>query len=155
MRLSFFISLTFVAALTAAPVFAENPTPYSGTQVIDTKQSFGGYVKKLLGAIKSNGMGVVAHACGSCGAQRIGVTIPGNQVIMVFHPKFAVRMLRASVAGGMEAPLRLYVTENKDGTARLTYRLPSHTFGAYQVPTLDAMAKELDTIFAKIVAAAG
>jgi hypothetical protein len=35
--------------------------------------------------------------------------------------------------------------------ARLTYRLPSHTFGVYKVPALDVMAKELDAIVAKIV----
>ena len=50
---------------------------------------------------------------------------------------------------------RLYVTEKTDGTARLTYRLPSHTFGAYQVPALDEMAGELDGIVARIVADAG
>jgi len=71
---------------------------------------------------------------------------------MIFHPRFAVRMLKASVAAGIEAPLRLYLTENVDGTARLTYRLPSHVFGAYDVPALDVMGRELDRIVAKIVA---
>ncbi len=32
--------------------------------------------------------------------------------------------------------------------ARLTYRLPSHTFAVYEVPALDVMAKELDGIVA-------
>ena len=60
-------------------------------------------------------MGIVAQACADCGANAIGVTIPGNRVIMVFRPDFAVRMLDASVAAGIEAPLRLYVTERPDG----------------------------------------
>ena len=97
----------------------------------------------------------LAQACATCGAKAIGVTIPGNHVVMIFHPKFAVRMLKASVAAGIEAPIRLYLTESKDGTARLTYRLPSHTFGAYQVKALDVMGQELDGIVAKIVADAG
>ena len=71
---------------------------------------------------------------------------------MIYRPDFAVRMLKASEAAGIEAPLRLYVTERPDGTARLTYRLPSHVFGAYHVAALDAMGKELDVIVAKIVA---
>ncbi len=41
-----------------------------------------------------------------------------------------------------------------EGGARLTYRLPSHVFAPYQVPALDKMARELDAIFARIVAAA-
>jgi len=63
-------------------------------------------------------------------------------------------MLKASEAAGIEAPLRLYITEQPDGKARLTYRLPSHVFGAYKVPALDKMGKELDAILARIVSQA-
>ena len=100
-------------------------------------------------------MGIVGDACATCGAKSIGVTIPGNRVIMIFNSHFAVRMLGASVAAGVEAPLRLYVTERADGSARLSYRLPSHVFAPYAVADLDAMARQLDGIFAKIVEAAG
>lgn len=132
--------------------FAENATPYPGTQVVDTGKPFARYVDDLKGAITANAMGVVAEACATCGAKKIGVTIPGNRVIMIFKPQFAVRMLKASVPAGIEAPLRLYVTENEDGTARLTYRLPTAVFGVYEVADLDAMAAELDEIVARIVA---
>jgi len=60
--------------------------------------------------------------------------------------------LKASVAAGIEAPLRLYVTERPNGLARLTYRLPSGVFAPYRVAALDAMAGELDKILARIVA---
>jgi len=138
-------------SIATAPALAENAQPYSGMQVIDTTLPFEPFRQQLLQAIKANKMGVVANACGSCGAKAIGVTIPGNQIIMVFRPDYAVRMLKASVAAGIEAPLRLYLTEQADGKARLTYRLPSHVFGAYEVPALDVMASELDTLLAKIV----
>lgn len=141
--------------LLALPARAENSAPYSGMRTVETGQAFAAYVDSLKKAIRGNRMGVVAHACATCGAKAIGVTIPGNHVVMIFHPRFAVRMLKASAAAGIEAPLRLYLTEKSDGTARLTYRLASHTFGAYQVPALDEMAKELDGIIAKIVADAG
>jgi uncharacterized protein (DUF302 family) len=141
--------------LLALPVRAENPTPYSGMRSVETNIAFAAYVDRLKAAVRSNKMGIVAHACATCGAKAIGVAIPGNHVMMIYHPRFAVRMLKASVAAGIEAPLRLYLTENADGTARLTYRLPSHTFGAYEVPALDVMGKELDGIVARIVADAG
>lgn len=144
----------FVALLAASPARAENPTPYSGTRVIDTGQPFEPFVDRLKEAIGAHKMGIVAEACAHCGAKSIGVTIPGNRVVMIYRPDFAVRMLKASEAAGIEAPLRLYVAERPDGTARLTYRLPSHVFGAYQVPALDAMARELDIIVANIVAQA-
>ncbi len=141
--------------LLALPAGAENPAPYSGMRTVETGRTFTAYVDRLKAAVRANRMGIVAHACATCGAKAIGVAIPGNHVVMIFHPRFAVRMLKASIASGIEAPIRLYVTENADGTARLTYRLASHTFGAYRVPALDAMAKDLDSVIARIVADAG
>lgn len=142
---------TLVLILLSGQAPAENMSPYSGPRILETGKPFATFVDALRDAVKANKMGIVAEACATCGAQSIGVTIPGNQIIMVFRPDFAVRMLEASEAAGIEAPLRLYVTERADGSARLTYRLPSHVFGSYGVPELDVMAAELDEILAKIV----
>ncbi len=148
MRLMLFIM--FFALLTL-PVRAETPTPYPGTKVIETGQPFDAFIKKLTAAIRANKMGIVGDACATCGAKAIGVTIPGNRVLMIFNPHFAVTMLKASEAAGIEAPIRLYVTERPNGNARLTYRLPSSIFAPYKVPGLDKMARELDVIFQRIV----
>ncbi len=143
-------SLGLIPALPVSPAAAQVAVPYSGTRVIDTGQPFNLFLKKLKAAIKANKMGIVAEACADCGARAMGVTIRGNRVIMIYHPRFAIRMLKASVPAGIEEPLRLYVTEETAG-ARLTYRLPSHVFAPYETPALDAMAGELDGIVAKIV----
>lgn len=129
--------------------------PLSGVITIKTQTPFEDYIGKLKVAIKANKLCVVAEACATCGAKAIGVAIPGNRVIMVFAPNFAVRMLKASVPAGIEAPLSLYVTEQPGGTAMLTYRLPSHTFASYATPALDQMAKDLDGIIGNIVKQAG
>ncbi len=134
---------------------AANPAPYSGTVSIETGKPFKVYLGQLKKAIKANKMGIVAEACATCGAKAIGVTIPGNRVIMVFAPNFAVRMLKASEAAGIEAPLRLYITEQADGSANLTYRLPSHVFSPYGVAALDQIATELDKKLSNIVRQAG
>ncbi|GMQ96061.1 MAG: hypothetical protein BMS9Abin14_559 [Gammaproteobacteria bacterium] len=131
---------------------ADSATPYPGTLVTKTKYSYQEMVKKLPEAVAKNKMGVVAKASATLGAKKIGVTIPGNMVVMVFHPKFAVRMLEASVPAGIEAPLRFYITENDDGTTTLTYRKPSSVFAPYDNAELDKMARELDEILARIAA---
>ncbi len=129
---------------------ADNATPYIGTEVIITGHSYDTLVGRLMDAVKNNKMGVVARASATLGAKKIGVSIPGNMVVMVYHPKYAVRMLKASVPAGIEAPIRYYITENEDGTATLTYRTPSSVFNPYQNAELDEMAKELDVVFARI-----
>ena len=146
-----FLLAVVMAFLLPLGAKAENPTPYPGTLSVMTGKPFDAYVDALKVAIKSNGLGIVSEACAHCGAKKIGVTIPGNRVIMVYHPRFAVRMLKASEAAGIEAPLRLYVTEQEDGMAKLTYRTPSAVFGAYENDGLTEMAAELDGIIEKIV----
>lgn len=141
----------FVLLLTWAVAHADNPAPYPGTRVVKTPHSFAVLTQRVEKAVEANGMGLVAQASASRGAAARGVTIPGNVVLMVFRNDYAVRMLAASVPAGIEAPLRLYVTENADGTASLSYRTPGAVFAPYGNPALDAMAKELDPIFEKIV----
>ena len=65
-------------------------------------------------------------------------------------------MLEASIAAGIEAPIRLYLTENADGTATLSYKTPTFVFAPYMNEGGDALkelAGELDAIFAAIAEA--
>ncbi|MBI2296101.1 MAG: DUF302 domain-containing protein [Betaproteobacteria bacterium] len=122
---------------------------------VRTRHGFDTLVSRVEKAIADHKMGLVAQASASRGAAARGVKIPGNAVLMVFRNDYAVRMLKASVPAGIEAPLRIYVTENADGTASLTYRRPSAVFAPYASPALDELAKELDVIFGSIVRDAG
>ena len=126
-------------------------TGLPGTQVIKTTHSYNTLVERLDAAVKANRMGLVTRASATVGAKRVlKKDIPGNMVIGVFHPRFAVRMLEASIPAGIEAPLRFYITENADKTATLHYRKPTATFAPYGSAKLDEMAQELDGIFAAI-----
>mgnify|MGYP000167730869 FL=1 len=97
-------------------------------------------------------MFVVTAANASTGAKRRGVTIPGNLVLGVYRNDFAARMLKTSVASGIEAPLRFNVTACPDKTTTLTYRNPNAVFGVYGSAALNKKAAEINTIWAKIVA---
>jgi uncharacterized protein (DUF302 family) len=91
----------------------------------------------------------VTRASATVGAKSLGQDIPGNMVVGVFAPQFAIRLLEASLAAGIEAPLRLYITENPDGTATLSYKTAGHVLAPYAEEggeTLKALAAELDTI---------
>lgn len=139
------IGLSFASAASAET---------SGMVHHKTTLSYGDLVKRLNAAVKANKMGIVTRASATVGAKRLGKTIPGNMVVGVFHPRFAVRMLAASVPAGYEAPIRFYITEGSDGKATLSYRKPSAVFAPYPDggAALKEMAAELDGIFAKIAA---
>lgn len=121
-------------------------------RALQTPHKFDALVERVERAVEKHGLGVVAKASASRGAAVRGVKIPGNAVIMAFRNDHAVRMLNANVAAGIEAPLRLYLTENADGTATLSYRLPSAVFRPYRHPELDRLAAELDLLFDRIAA---
>jgi uncharacterized protein (DUF302 family) len=96
---------------------------------------------------------VVNAASASDRAKVEGFAIAGNRVVGVFRNDYARRMLAASLAAGIEAPIRFYLTENADGTATLSWREPSAVFAPYLAEggaDLQSLADELDRIFGRI-----
>ncbi len=145
----FALALPFILALMLGTTPASAGA--AGTVERSTKHAFGTLVDRLESAIEAAGMFAVTRASASAGARGRGIKIAGNMVIGVYRNDFAVRMLEASVASGIEAPIRFYVTENPDGTASLRYRTPSSVFAPYDGGAkLEALARELDGIFARI-----
>lgn len=134
-----------------AVLFLSLPAGAAERFLFRTGAPFEKSVAALVKSIGKNKMGLVTHANAQRGAASRGVKIRGNQVIGVYRPDFAIRMLKASVEAGIEAPIRFYIYENEDGTATLAYVKPSDVFRPYGKPALDEMAKELDAIFARIV----
>ena len=151
-----FLSLALL--LPAGMAHADMAKPdLPGWQVIKTTQSYQELIESLNAAVEANQMGVVTRASATVGAARmLNQTIPGNMVVGVYRPDYAVRMLEASVAAGIEAPIRFYITENDDGTATLSYVEPTTVFAPYKDggEALVTMAQELDALFAKIASEA-
>ncbi len=124
-----------------------------GWKVAKTPHGYQALIQRVDQAVKDNKMGLVTRASATLGAEKmLGKTIPGNMVIGVYRPDFAVRMLEASIPAGIEAPIRFYITENADGTATLSYKTPTAVFAPYQDggAKLRDLAAELDIVFDKI-----
>jgi len=147
-------NLVFAAAiclLSASQAFSIEPRP--GWRVVPTGFAYGDLVDRLKASIQAEGMFLVAQASASDGARMNGFTIPGNRILGVYRNDYARRMLEASVAAGIEAPIRFYVTENPDQTATLSWKTPSHVFDPYMAEggaKLEDLAAELDTVFEEI-----
>lgn len=141
----------------ATQAFAGSVSPRDGWAVHDTAYSYADLLARTKAAVKDNGMFVVTEAGPTEAAKGRGFTIPGNRVLGVYRNDFAVRAVRLSAAAMIEAPIRLYVTEDADGSATLSYKTPSHVFAPYLDEggaDLKALGAELDGLFATIAAAA-
>ncbi len=142
--------LVFLLAFGAGlPFRAEAHDPTDRVR-ISSKHDFKTTLQVLTKALRENKMGLVTRASAQAGAKSLGISVPGNQVWGLYHPRFAVRMLEASVEAGFEAPIRLYITEAANGAVTVSYKKPSMVFGPYGNADLDEMARELDGIFARI-----
>jgi uncharacterized protein (DUF302 family) len=133
--------------------WAELPAALPGWVIQPTGRNYAELVDQVDAAVAKSPLNAVTRASATVGAKNLGRKIPGNMVIGVFAPQFAIRLLDASVAAGIEAPLRLYITENPDGTATLSYKTAAYVLAPYAAEggqTLTALAAELDAILEQI-----
>lgn len=142
----FLILMTVFFARTASAEMA----PREGWVVMKSDKPYEVLIADAKTAVKANKFGVVTQAGPTKAAKSRGITIPGNRVIGVFNNTYAVRILNLSTAAMIEAPIRLYVTENTDGSATLSYKIPSTVFAPYMSEAdadLAVAAAELDAAF--------
>lgn len=150
-------ALALSLALLAPPLAAEEIAPREGWVVMPTPHRFDTLVERVAKAVEAAPIAIVTQASASEGARGQGFSIPGNRVFGLFRNDYARRMLEASVAAGIEAPVRMYVTENADGTATLSWKRPSFVFAPYRDEggaALEALAMELDAVFDVVAEAA-
>ncbi|MHA3976294.1 DUF302 domain-containing protein [Halovulum sp. GXIMD14794] len=144
-------------ALFASAAHAADLTPREGWEVRPTGKTHAELVEATRAAIGESPLAVVTQAGPTGAAASRGIEIPGNLVIGAFNNDFAVKILNLSTAAMIEAPVRFYVTENADGSATLSHKKPSFVFAPYLDEggeELEALAAELDALFAGIVEAA-
>ena len=146
---AFVVAGVIAGAITTLPVTV---SAQEGRRITVTSAApFSRVAEALERAVTEEKMGLVCHANAQRAAAGRGVTIKGNQVLMVFRNDFAVRLTAADPTAGFEAPIRIYVYENADGTATVSYIPPSTVFAPYRHPEVQAVARELDGIFKAIV----
>lgn len=152
-----FLALALVFAFAGlAQAGTEKSLKRDGWITHETDIPFEELYPRLQAALETTPLRQITTASASAGAKGRGVTIPGNRVVGVYNNFFAVRMLEASIAAGMEAPLRFYLTERPGGGSNLTYEIPTEVFRPYFVEggaDLKAMARELDGLMEQIARA--
>lgn len=150
------IALALAFAVTApGPALAGSIAPRPGWAVHDTGLAYQDLLDRLTAEVKAEGLIVVTQAGPTGAARARGIDIPGNRVVGVFNNHYAVDIIRLSVPAMIEAPVRFYVTEDDDGTATLSYKLPSTVFAPYVDEAgleLARIAEKLDAAFAAIAA---
>ncbi|WP_017942036.1 MULTISPECIES: DUF302 domain-containing protein [unclassified Thioalkalivibrio] len=100
-------------------------------------------VATLKEAIDAQGLKLVSHINGQANAAKIGVEVPTDQILEVFHPSYAVRVWEACKPAGIDIPLRIHVSGD-GGVLRISTRSARDVFAPWANPDLDAIGSELD-----------
>jgi uncharacterized protein (DUF302 family) len=109
-------------------------------------------VEKLQAAALAVPMGVVAHINGQANCAKKGIEVAADQILEIFRPDFAVKVWQADKRAGLDIPVRIHVCEVA-GRTRVACRLPSQVFAPYGNDRLDAIGRELDVVFVRILGA--
>ncbi len=107
---------------------------------------------KLTEAAQAVPMGVLAHLNGQANCAKKGITVPADQILEIFRPDFAIRVWQAHKPAGIDIPLRIHLYE-AGGKTVVNYRTAGEVFAPYASASLDAIAGDIDSIFARILAA--
>ncbi len=140
------VSIALIPCVLSAQEIIERP----GWRSIATDKSYEELANSVKDSVSTVELAVVTEAGPTEAAKKRGVEIPGNCVIGVFNNDFAVRILALSKAAMIEAPMRMYVTENEDGSATLSWKRPTSILMEYEDEggdELTAIAEELDARF--------
>jgi uncharacterized protein (DUF302 family) len=106
--------------------------------------------EKLIAAIASYPMGLVAHANGQANCAKKGITVPADQILEVFRPDYAIKVWAADKTAGIDIPLRIHLYET-GGRTWIAYRTAAAVFQPYANAQLDALGGEMDTIFNQLL----
>ena len=122
-----------------------------GYRIVKSSLDVAKLEERLKAAAEKNKMNIVNRASASDGAKARGIAIKADVVLGLYRNDFAVRMLASNVDAGIEAPIRLHLVEEADGSSTIRYSKPSTVFGKYPGEELRKVADELDVIFESIV----
>ncbi|MCL5678659.1 MAG: DUF302 domain-containing protein [Candidatus Thermoplasmatota archaeon] len=117
---------------------------------ITSKYDFHETVDLLQTAIESSGLKTISRINAQDNLKKAGLTVNGNVILEVFHPKLAKEVFDADIRAGIVPPVRIYVYEDSGKTHVVTQNA-TELFSGYK--NLSSMGRNVDDMLAKIIEA--
>lgn len=144
------IALTLAAALVAGPALADDAfvrktSPHSVAVTID----------RLAAAVEAAGAKVFARIDHAAGAEKAGLELRPNTVLLFGNPKMGTPMMASSGSIGLDLPLKVVAFEDAEGAVHVVYRDIEEVAEEHEAeaPTVAKAAGALDKLTSKAIAA--
>jgi uncharacterized protein (DUF302 family) len=125
----------------------------SGLVKLPSRHSVGATIDRLEGLLKERGILVFARIDFSGDAQRAGLRMPAEQMLIFGNPKAGTPLMLAVPAAGLDLPLKLLAWEEPDGKVWAAYNEPQYILQRYGLPA--ALAANLAAVVPLIERAVG
>ncbi len=117
-----------------------------------SSSSFGDTLKKLESVLKTEHMMIVARVDHRNMLSMVGAKIRGATTVEFGKPEMGKMLLPMNPAIGLEMPARIYVYENADGKAVVSYRKVAANFADYG-PEVAKAGEMMDMTLEKVASA--
>jgi len=122
--------------------------------VIASRYGFPETVQRLKAAIRAQDLVLAASFNAQATLARSGSIVGPNQVLDVYPPGIAQRLVAVKLEAGNELPVRVYVYEDDAGQTWVKYHSLQLRLSPYANPRLMALGQEVDAQIAEIFAGA-
>ncbi|WP_237212402.1 DUF302 domain-containing protein [Ruegeria lacuscaerulensis] len=121
---------------------------------VNTDKSVQDAMDALEAAVGNAGATVFARVDHAAGAEKVGMTIPANQVLIFGNPALGTPAMQIDPRAGLFLPLKVQVYEDADGLAWLAYEDPKETMDEFDDVEKSPVIEKMRGALAKLTAAA-
>jgi uncharacterized protein (DUF302 family) len=122
--------------------------------VAQSRRGFGETVRRLRAAIQEHGLVLANSFSAQASLARAGASVGASQVLDIYPPTVAPRLMAIDLAAGNELPVRVYVYEDDRARTWVKYHSLQLRLSTYANARLMALGQEVDAQMAEIFAGA-
>jgi len=108
--------------------------PGNGIVTIASHQSVDQTVEKLQGLLAAKGVKLFALVDHSREAQKVGLNMPPNKLLIFGNPKAGTPLMLATPSIAIDLPLKILVWEDGAGKVWLSYNSPGYLQARHRLP---------------------
>ena len=117
-----------------------------GLVTIQSTRSFDETFNRLVSAIEANpALSIVAVVDHAAGAERVGMQLPPNRLILVGNPAQGTPLIQSDKITGIDLPQKFLVFQENDGRVLVTYNDPTYLARRHHIDGQDAALQQIST----------
>ena len=136
-------SILLVFGLAVAGLFVRPASAQEARVTVESTKSYEQTIEKLKAAVSQGGMMVMGQVDQGNMLSMAGLKLKAT-LFLVGNPTVGKQLFEQNHGVGLYIPLRVFVTEDKDGKTYVSYDKPSAVLKQFNNPQIDMVAGMLD-----------